>query len=118
MTGATYRNLVSFEHDINALRQIFPEAVPHDDRDRRTPLTPSGCGWEAVNDALDMLDALAFEPDADTPLAWARWLRLAALDALRAATACAGLGEEDAPRWERMTLAGLIDECYQVVHPA
>jgi hypothetical protein len=113
VNATTHRHLLNFERAAEVLRQMRPDLVSADDRDRRTPLTLDACPWEAIDDALDLAYSIDCQPGPGTagePAAWSHWLRQAWLEIVRASAAAAGHGDDDAPRWQTMHAGQLADE--------
>lgn len=106
MNAATRDRLRLFANAARVLRHMVPDAVPP-----VPDIDDTGNPWPSIDEARYWCERLgAWSPGRHAHYAYAHWHRLAWLNVLRAATIAAGHGDDDAPRWDRMSVAELADE--------
>lgn len=99
-------HLREFANAASVLRRMVPDAVPP------VPATEQpGNPWPAIDQARYWCERLGtWSPGYACYHGYAHWQRLAWLNVVRAAATASGHGDDDAPRWRRMTAAELADE--------
>ena len=108
MNALTHEFLTRWQHDFRVMMKAAPNRTPPvwlNPVDRHANPWPSIAGATAAMEHVGR-DA----PGPDAPPVFYERHRLAWLNLLRAAATAAGHGDDDAPRWHRMTAAELADE--------